>query len=569
MPAGKANKLLASFLGAFFLMFLIGSELGAQHLHPKDYFNPPLKGKLKVVGTFGELRPNHFHSGIDFSTGGKIGLPVYACADGYVRRIRVSPYGYGRALYVKHPNGYETVYGHLSAFRSDMDSLVEKLQNENEVYELQEFPTPGEYLVKKGEIIGYSGNTGRSYGPHLHFEVRLSHQDRPINPELFAFGIEDGIAPTISSLMYIQPIKCSEKGQARTIPLIYVKKNHYRANIGALKLVSGGSFALKCYDKQLSASNSNGVYEVRMLAIGESDTTLVYHLRMDELDFASGKCVNGTLQWDLKQAGKGTYYSISKLEGNTAPIFALRLPEQNSSTVSKGFLIEIGDASGNISKISILNSLENEVFAQDDCIGQLVEQGEARAITCGKYSLHFNENTLFEDLWMTCSESEKNGFAALSIGNQLTALAHPLKLSFELDSTLLDFKSKLIIAHQYGSSRRVALCEIQGDTLTASLNFLADTWLEIDTFPPKIVYRRTDYDSGRKYLAYYAKDDASDLAYYKSYLNSKWIPSEYKSIQEEIRIYLPDKLKEPSLLKLEVRDELGNESIISKTIKPY
>lgn len=171
---------------AVFLLFISTVAL-AQPNAPKDYFQNPLDVPLVLSGTFGELRSNHFHSGLDIKTQQRQGLDVVASAIGYVSRINIQHYGYGKALYVQHPNGYTTVYAHLKKFSPEIEAYVKKRQYANETYEIELFPEANELQVEANELIAFSGNTGGSGGPHLHFEIRDGSQ-RPMNPKLF--GIE-------------------------------------------------------------------------------------------------------------------------------------------------------------------------------------------------------------------------------------------------------------------------------------------------------------------------------------------------------------------------------------------
>ncbi|MFN8181379.1 MAG: M23 family metallopeptidase [Bacteroidia bacterium] len=148
------------------LLFLSASTCThGQTDYPKNYFSPPLDSDLVVVGTFGEIRPDHFHTGIDLGTGEMEGWPVKASADGWISRIKVDSRGFGKALYITHPNGFVTVYGHLKSFEEPVASLVRKQQDKNEVYEVELFPKKNELKVKKGQIIALSGNTGKYFRP--------------------------------------------------------------------------------------------------------------------------------------------------------------------------------------------------------------------------------------------------------------------------------------------------------------------------------------------------------------------------------------------------------------------
>ena len=184
---------------AIFLLLVIPIYLYPQSDYPQDYFRNPLDITPILSGTFAELRSNHFHSGLDLKTKQKTGLKVYTAAKGYVSRIKIAHYGYGKALYITHPNGYTTVYAHLKKFSPRIEAYIKHCQYEKESYEVQVFPNPEELIIETDEIIGFSGNTGSSGGPHLHYEIR-DNAERPINPMVFGFGVKDTRKPFIKAV---------------------------------------------------------------------------------------------------------------------------------------------------------------------------------------------------------------------------------------------------------------------------------------------------------------------------------------------------------------------------------
>jgi murein DD-endopeptidase MepM/ murein hydrolase activator NlpD len=178
------------------LIFLPIVKLFAQIDIPKDYFGSPLHIGLMISGSYSEVRPNHFHSGIDLKVQQKEGMPVYAVADGVISRIKVSPVGFGNALYIDHPNGFTSVYGHLQGYNDTIASYLRTYQYKQSSFEVDLFPKNKKDLiaVKKGELIGYAGNSGSSGGAHLHFEIRNTKTEHTINPLLFGFDIADNLS---------------------------------------------------------------------------------------------------------------------------------------------------------------------------------------------------------------------------------------------------------------------------------------------------------------------------------------------------------------------------------------
>ena len=190
------NRLI-SLLGCLFLPVLLTM---AQHQYPKNYFRSPVSFPVTLAGTFGEIRKNHFHSGIDIRTEGVQGKPVYAIADGFVSRVNVSPGGFGKALYITHPNGYTSLYGHLRNYAGAIAAWARAQQVRKESFAIDMEVPEGTLKVKKGDLIAYSGNSGASGGPHLHFEIRDSKTQEIIDPMDFGFMKADNIPPVVTWL---------------------------------------------------------------------------------------------------------------------------------------------------------------------------------------------------------------------------------------------------------------------------------------------------------------------------------------------------------------------------------
>lgn len=185
-----------------FLLLLIPYFASSQkYPYPKTQFRAPIDRQLNISGNFAELRGNHFHSGIDLRIGEREGEKVYSPEEGEVSRIKIQAYGGGKNLYIRHINGYTTVYMHLQNFSDKIEKYVKEYQYEKQTYEFDLQIPKGKLKLKKGELIAYAGNTGSSGGPHLHYEIRDTKTENIINPQHFGIEIKDTIAPNIISLL--------------------------------------------------------------------------------------------------------------------------------------------------------------------------------------------------------------------------------------------------------------------------------------------------------------------------------------------------------------------------------
>ena len=275
--------------------------------YPKDFTNP-LDITNYLAGNFGELRNNHFHSGLDIKTQQREGLNVYAVGDGYISRINISPTGYGNALYIDHPNGYTSVYAHLQKFNEEIEKYVRAYQYKNETFAVEIYPNKNELKITQKDLIALSGNSGGSGGPHLHFEIRDTKSEEPINPFLFGFDIPDTQKPSITG-MYIYPINGQVNGKKSRMSI---------ADGGVVNAIGKIGFGIKTYDKHNGAQNNNGTYKIDIFVNEEQ----IYGFTASRLAFDETRAINSVCDFEDIQKNNSWVYQSHVQEGNPLRLFS-------------------------------------------------------------------------------------------------------------------------------------------------------------------------------------------------------------------------------------------------------
>jgi murein DD-endopeptidase MepM/ murein hydrolase activator NlpD len=283
------------------------SSLFVASEYPQHDFRDPLGIPMSLAANFGELRPNHYHMGLDIRTQHRENLPVYAAADGYIARVQVEPFGFGQAIYIRHPNGYTTVYGHLNRFIPVLAAYVERQQYRQQSWTVDLTIPAGQFPVKQGEQIAWSGNTGGSQGPHLHFEIRLTGPDINLNPLLFGLPVEDRVPPKITRLAWY------DGGQG-----IYEQSPHIiPATSGQMLAVPVAriGFAISASDAQSGSSNPNGIYR----AVLEEDNRPVLGFQLDHISYDDTRNINAHIDYKTRATGGPFLQQLFFLPGYPFP----------------------------------------------------------------------------------------------------------------------------------------------------------------------------------------------------------------------------------------------------------
>ncbi len=551
------------------LFLFFGGILFAQDNIPTDYFSNPIKIPLVLAGSFGELRSNHFHSGLDIKTQQREGIAIYAPADGYVSRIKISHYGYGKALYIKHPNGYSTVYAHLKKYGDTIQKVVKTAQYKKEKYEIELFPESNEIPVKKGDLIGYTGNSGSSGGPHLHFEIRDANS-RPMNPLLFGIEIPDTKKPTINSVFAYPLSKEAQINQSQNpvkLRLILQKDGSYKSeNISAFGKIG---FGVSTHDQQNGASNKNGVYKIQTFCNGKEKFEVLF----EKFSFAETRYLNRYIDYANYKNNRNRVQKLFRESNNPLSIIKSE-DEHGSILIDDGlnsiYTIEVTDFKNNKIVIQIpINGEQKEIVnpRNSTITEDFIYANEGTSITKGKFSVYIPANSLYENTYLNI---KAKGDTLILHKDEI-----PLHKNITISTNISNYKGndidRLYIGRlNYKGDPYYNYTYRKGNKLSAKTKILGSFILVADTTVPKIKpinFQNKKWLSKNKTLKIKITDDLSGISSYRATINGKFILMEYNYKKDVLTYDFDDKIisESENNLKLIVIDNVGNNATFEAT----
>ena len=547
----------------FSIAYLFGQN------YPQNYFQAPLDIPLQLSGNFGELRPNHFHAGFDFKTQQREGLNVYAAAAGYVSRIKIATNGYGKAIYISHPNGYTTVYGHLQKAVGAIEAKIQELQYAEKSFAVETYFKPGELPVAKGELIAISGNTGGSDGPHLHFEFRDSQTEKIINPLFFGLQIKDSKAPTIANLMVypLGPNSCvNESKRPVLLGLSLQSDGTYLAQ--KVKATGTIGFAINAYDRDDVSFNNNGTYFTQLSHNGQA----IFEVLYDQMPFDEARYVNAFIDYERY---KKSHQRFQKLFYNYPYAWSNMRNVKNDGkiTVVPNFLatarIEVVDFNGNKTQIDI--PIEYAISVPKIADGILKTPYFIKCKTDAllekeNVSVYLPANTFYDDFYLQFEVKNDE----LHLHQDIVPLHIPVTITFQNDSIPVELRSKTYIATVNGSKVNYNTTKVEGATFSMRTRTLGKFKLAQDVLPPKIAWykppKNKDWSTLEK-LNLTISDEQSGVAKVNGYINNQWVLFEYEPKLKRIFCVLEDRflMDGTNNLKIEVIDNVGNSTIFEST----
>lgn len=553
------------------LLLLLCFTLGfSQSPYPQNYFRSPLDVAVVLSGTFAELRSNHFHSGLDIKTQQRTGLNVYGVAQGYVSRIKISHYGYGKALYITHPNGYVSVYAHLSKFSARLEKYIKTCQYDKESYEVEVFPSPEELPISTDEIVAFSGNSGSSGGPHLHFEIR-DNEERPINPLLFGYDIKDNKAPVLSAVYAYPENKKSHVNNIKIrleLRLIPNKNGDYTTE--PIEAYGNIGFGIVSYDQQDLAYNKNGLSNIQSFYNGNK----TFEMDFKRFSFNESKHINRYIDYEVYKEEKSRIQKLFVQPGNTLSMLkevhtnGYVIVEDSTNTVYK---VRLRDFNGNESWLSIpvQGKPTKEILEAPELKpNKYILANQANELKQDNVHVYFPSNTFYEDFYID--------FSVLNDTLKLHKNTIPLMKSYTIKFDIRNYseadKDKLFIANLYGYYQNPSYISTKrlGNMLSARTKSLGTFTLARDTVNPTIKpvnFQDGNWLSKLSALKIKIDDDLSGISNYRATINGKWILMEYDYKKNTLTYDFNDRIntETENNLKVIVTDNVGNSTTFEST----
>jgi hypothetical protein len=545
-------------LFTFTLIFICCSHnLFAKNPLPNESFISPLNLPFSFSGNFGELRPSHFHTGLDFRTQGQTGIPVYAVKDGYISRISVSPSGYGNVLYLSHPDGNTTVYGHLERFTPLVSEYVKERQYYTESFQVNLTFTPFEFSFKKGELIAWSGNSGASAGPHLHFEIRNTKSEKALNPLFYIPGIKDNSAPKISSV-YIYPLSDNSYVNVETHGRASLQKKRFDANvlqnvnrsknIPPIELYGKIGFGVQAGDFYSGTGIMCGIYSATLICDGKP----VFGFKMDILSFDLARFANSQADYEEREISHRWVQRLYKQPGNELDIYEpcvnngiLDLDDEKPHNIE----IIVSDAFKNKSSIKF-KVLSKKVQLPPKKIPSAKEffYDKQNEFENDKVKVNLPKGSLYDNFRFIYSSGPKPAgcYSELHrIHFKTIPLQKPYSLSIKANDLPENLQNKALIVDYNktnGQKSAVGGTYSRGWITASPLDFGTFT-VSVDTTPPSIIPlsiqdKKTLIDNSK--LRFTISDNLSGIKSYRGEIDNKWVLFEYDA-KSKIISYTFDK----------------------------
>ena len=561
------------YIAIFLLASLIGIDAAGQFFpkknYPKDYFIYPVVATKSLVANFGELRPNHFHMGLDCRTDQAQNKKILAAAAGYIAKVKIEPFGFGRCIYINHPNGLTTLYAHLNNFYPALENYIKTQQYALKSWNVFLDIPPNLFPVQQGDSIAFSGNTGGSQGPHLHFEIRDTKTDKVLNPLLFGFGIPDTIAPFVYKVaVYNRNLSTYE--QSPKIFSVKKTKDTFTTNPPLIIVNSNRvSFGITTTDRLNENANRNGIFET---VLYENDKPIV-GFQLDSISYSETRFLNAHIDYKVKSSGGGFIEHVSKLPGYNNSVYKTTNGDGvmviNDTDIYK-IRMEVKDANGNTSVVKFdikrnINFTEPQKKAQNNYYQQQVfHPGFINIFENEDICFYLPQNCLYDSIHFQYSEIKPNkGYTIYQLHNTSVPLQGYFPITIKASTLLPD---KMVMhrfangKHDYAKAEPVNNGNEPG-WFKASFREFGSFQLMIDTVAPNIIpigFRNGLNCSKQSRIVFAVSDNTEEIKKFTALLDGNWL--RFTNDKASRFIYNFDEMCPAGEheLKIFVEDQVGN-----------
>ena len=550
------------------IFFLYASIINSQN--SGDY---PLEIPIILSGTFGELRPNHFHAGIDIKTKGTEGFKVYSIGDGYVSRIQITHGGYGKALYIKHDNGQSSVYAHLQKFSPKIEKIVKEIQYSKESYTFRTYPSKDEIRISEKELIGFSGNTGRSFGPHLHYELR-DELDRPINPMAFKnYSVKDTIPPVVLGLYYKLIPENSISGSNSSFNELKLKKISNNLFISDTLKTSGPvGFGINSFDRMNNTWNKMGLSNIKTNIDGNE----IFNMDLNSFSYDEWRHINTFIDYPYYKNKKIKIQKLYIEEFNPLDMYKRSLGDGvvkiNETNVTYLYSVKLFDFNKNQSEILVpiqwvkQNDLSNRKLDFENMFKVNKDSTYNFKFPGAKVSIE--KNSFYTDKIIQIFE-ENN---LLHVDKDSIPLLKEITIKMDVSRYNDSIINRTYIGRiDENKKSSFVSSKKEENYIIAKVNNLGDFMIKVDSIKPNIsVIDISDnqWISNRKNLSIKISDNESGVKNYRGTINDKWILLEYNPMKGILSYDFNDNVNKDdakNVLEIKIEDNVGNEKKLIKT----